>query len=167
MNRDANFIRATLTGLGLLGLLALVGTSIMAPAYAGATVEVPVDQARIVQLTGAPGTVVVGNPSIADVNIRGDRLLVVQGKSYGTTNIIVLTKDGEQIANMDVLVGHSNKHGLAIYSSAGRQSYRCKPFCEGELNAGDSVAFFDGVKKQTKDKASLASGSTNTDSPSE
>ncbi len=156
MNRDANFIRATLAGLGLLGCLALATAGSITAAEAGSTVQVPVDQARVIKLTGQPGTIVVGNPSIADVNLRGEKLLVVQGKTYGTTNVIILAKDGEQIANMDVLVGASNKHGLAIYSSAGRRSFRCKPFCEGEMNAGDAAGFFDKVKKQNTAKSKQA-----------
>ncbi len=163
MKSDAQFLRATLATLGLLGIIALASAGWTTSAQAGATVEVPVDQARIVQLSTPPGTVVVGNPSIADVNLRGDKMLVVQGKSYGTTNIIVLNKEGVQIANMDVLVGPSNKYGLAIYSSAGRKSYRCKPFCEGEMNPGDSAGFFDGVSKQNNAKSKQASGNQNED----
>jgi hypothetical protein len=160
MKSDANFIRATLAGLALLGCLALATASTITAANAGATVQVPVDQARIIQLSGPPGTIVIGNPSIADVNLRGEKLLVIQGKTYGTTNVIILTREGEQIANMDVLVGPSNKHGLAIYTSSGRKSYRCKPFCEGEMNAGDSAGFFDRVKKQNNAKSmQAASGS--------
>ncbi|MGI9483580.1 MAG: pilus assembly protein N-terminal domain-containing protein [Hyphomicrobiales bacterium] len=163
MNRDANFIRATLAGLGLIGILAMAAVGSISTAMAGATIEVPVDQARVVQLTGKPGTIIVGNPGIADVNLRSGRMLVVQGKAFGTTNIIILSKEGEQIANMDVLVGPSDKFGLAIYSSAGRKSYRCKPFCEGEMNTGDASGFFNKVKKQNSDKNKSASGKHNTD----
>ena len=159
MKTDANFIRSTLAGLGLLGFLALAGTTgMVASAQAGATVQVPVDQARVIELAGEPGTIVVGNPSIADVSLRNNNLLIVQGKSYGTTNIIILTRDGEQIANMDVLVQPNNKHALSIFKSGARLSYRCKPFCEGELNAGDNKDYFDQIKEQSTGKAAVAAG---------
>ncbi len=160
MNTDANFIRSTLAGMGLLGFLALAGATGMVTnaQAAGATVKVPVDQARVVELAGEPGTIVVGNPGIADVSLRNGNLLIVQGKSYGTTNIIVLTRDGEQIANMDVLVQAGNKHALSVYTSAGRMSYRCHPFCESELNAGDNKDYFDQIKQQATGKAAVAAG---------
>lgn len=159
MNTEANFVRSTLAGLGLLGFLALAGaTGTISSAHAGATVQVPVDQARIVELAGEPGTIVVGNPAIADVTLRNNNLLIVQGKSYGTTNIIILTRDGEQIANMDVLVEATNKHALSIFKSGARLSYRCKPFCEGELNAGDNPQHFNQLREQSAGKAAGAAG---------
>ncbi|MEM7430036.1 MAG: pilus assembly protein N-terminal domain-containing protein [Pseudomonadota bacterium] len=165
MNTDANFIRSTLAGLGLLGFLALAGTGGMVTSAqaAGATVQVPIDQARVVELAGEPGTIVVGNPGIADVSLRNGNLLIVQGKSYGTTNIIVLTRDGEQIANMDVLVQAGNKHALSVFTSAGRLSYRCRPFCESELNAGDNKDYFNTIKEQATGKAQVATGAAATD----
>lgn len=164
MYQDANFVRNTLAGLGLLGCLALASLGSATTAKAGADVKVPVDQARIVELAGEPGTVIVGNPVIADVTLRNGNLMIIQGKAYGETNIIVLTPDGEQIANMDVVVQARNKNALWIYSSAGRRSFRCMPFCEGEVNTGDEAEFFKQLTSQNGGKISAAqsSGSTTT-----
>ncbi len=164
MYQDANFIRNTLVSLGLFGCLALASVGTASSALAGADVKVPVDQARIVELAAEPGTVIVGNPVIADVTLRNGNLMIIQGKAYGETNIIVLTPDGEQIANMDVIVQPRNKNALWIYSSAGRRSYRCHPFCEGEVNAGDNKDFYEQLSEQNAGKvgAAKASGSTQT-----
>ena len=164
MKQDANFARSTLAGLGLLGCLALASLATATTANAGADVKIPVDQARIVELAAEPGTVIVGNPTIADVTLRNGNLMIIQGKAYGETNIIVLTTDGEQIANMDVVVQARNKNALWIYSSQGRKSFRCSPFCEGELNTGDNAEFFTGITTQNQGKISAAkkSGSTST-----
>ncbi len=165
MRRDANFIRGTLAGLGLLGCMALAGALAAATAYAGAPIQVPVDEARIVKLADKPGTIIVGNPSIADVSLRNGTLLIVQGKSYGATNIIVLTRDGKQIANMDVLVQARYRHALSVFSSSGRKSFRCKPFCEPELNAGDDASYFSQVQTQssTKSKTAESTGKKDTE----
>ncbi|MCP5085109.1 MAG: hypothetical protein GY948_25785 [Alphaproteobacteria bacterium] len=162
MYQDANFVRNTLVSLGLFGCLALASLGTATSAQAGADVKVPVDQARIVELAGDPGTVIVGNPTIADVTLRNGNLMIIQGKAYGETNIIVLSPDGEQIANMDVIVQTRNKNALSIYSSAGRRSFRCHPFCEGEVNTGDNKAFFEQIAEQNvgKIKAAKKSGST-------
>ncbi len=162
MYHDANFVRNTLAGLGLLGCLAIASLSSATTAKAGADVKVPVDQARIVELAGEPGTVIVGNPSIADVTLRNGNLMIIQGKAYGETNIIVLTPDGEQIANMDVVVQARNKNALWIYSSTGRRSFRCHPFCEGELNTGDEKEFFKQLNTQNDGKIAAAKSSGNT-----
>src|SRR6476469_403071 len=63
--------------------------SFAGPAFASNDVTIYTDQAKILQLTGKPGTIVVGNPSIADVTVQGDRV-VLMGRSYGVTNIIIL-----------------------------------------------------------------------------
>ena len=164
MYQDANFVRNTLVSLGLFGCLALASLGTATSAQAGADVKVPVDQARIVELAGEPGTVIVGNPVIADVTLRNGNLMIIQGKAYGETNIIVLSPDGEQIANMDVVVQARNKNALWIYSSAGRRSYRCRPFCEGEVNTGDNKDFFQQLNEQNggKIKAAKSSGSNQT-----
>ncbi len=156
MRRDANFFRSRLAGLVLFGCIALAGALAATTAYAGAPIQVPVDEARIVELADKPGTIIVGNPSIADVSLRNDTLLIVQGKSYGATNIIVLTRDGKQIANMDVLVQARYRHALSVFSSSGRKSFRCKPFCETELNVGDNDGYFQQISKQSSGKSQMA-----------
>ena len=90
--------------------------------------------------------------------------MIIQGKAYGETNIIVLTPDGEQIANMDIAVQARNKNALSIYSSAGRRSYRCIPFCEGELNTGDKPEFFNAITSQNKSKIGAAKSGGNSSS---
>ncbi len=164
MKQDANFARNTLAGLALFGCLALASIGTATSANAGAEVTVPVDEARIVELAAEPGTVIVGNPAIADVNLRNGNLMIIQGKAYGETNIIVLTPDGEQIANMDIAVQARNKNALSIYSSAGRRSYRCIPFCEGELNTGDKPEFFNAITSQNKSKIGAAKSGGNSSS---
>ncbi|NNF79655.1 MAG: hypothetical protein HKN05_16655 [Rhizobiales bacterium] len=164
MYQDANFFRNTLVSLGLFGCLALASLGTATSAHAGADVKVPVDQARVVELAGEPGTVIVGNPTIADVTLRNGNLMIIQGKAYGETNIIVLSPDGEQIANMDVVVQARNKNALWIYSSAGRRSFRCHPFCEGEVNTGDNKEFFEQIAEQNGGKLKAAKTSGNTSS---
>ena len=46
----------------------------------------------------------VGNPSIADVSVQSGKVLVVTGKSYGETNLIVMDADGKVVANRKLIV---------------------------------------------------------------
>ena len=65
-------------------LLFLTG---LAVAEAGQPVTVFTDHSRVFDLGRAPATIVVGNPSIADVTISGTQILL-HARSYGTTNVI-------------------------------------------------------------------------------
>ena len=49
--------------------------------------------------------VIVGNPGIADVNMLDARHLVVTGKSYGVTNLVVVSPTGRTILSRQIVVG--------------------------------------------------------------
>ena len=51
---------------------------------------VTTDRAKIIKLPDQTKTVIVGNPIIADVTIGKDGLVILTGKSFGTTNLIAL-----------------------------------------------------------------------------
>src|SRR5690348_8896797 len=105
--------------------------SFAGPALADSNdVTIYTDQAKILQLSGRPGTIVVGNPSIADVTVQGDRV-VLMGHSYGTTNIIVLDSDGKQLAALDVTVQmFDNTSTVQVFKAGGRLTLSCAPVCE-------------------------------------
>lgn len=132
--------------------------SFAGPALASNDVTIYTDQAKILQLTGKPGTIVVGNPSIADVTVQGDRV-VLMGRSYGVTNIIILDQDGRQLAALDVTVQITDTNAVHVYKAGGRISLVCAPVCEQTLQVGDDPArAFDPLVKQIQTKNDLASG---------
>ena len=73
----------------------------MAPASAGdgAPINVNVNMARILRINASAATVIVGNPGIADVTIQDPKTLILTGKSFGQTNLIVLDNAGNPIAD--------------------------------------------------------------------
>ena len=56
------------------------------------------DQSQLVKLADVPATVVVGNPSIADVTTDGRRLFF-HPRGYGVTNVLVLDADGKKLGD--------------------------------------------------------------------
>ena len=65
------------------------------PALAAeAPLNIVLDQATLMKLPEKVSTIVVGNPLIADVAVQSGGLVVVTGKGYGTTNLIVLDRTG-------------------------------------------------------------------------
>ena len=146
-----------------LGMALLVAGSICGAATAGTEVVVMSDQAKVVSLTGQAGTVVVGNPNIADVTVQGNQIFV-HGRNYGSTNMIVLDREGKQIASLDVTVMLGGNSNVSVFRAGGRYSYVCSPSCEATLQVGDKVEFFDAIGKANAQKVDLATGAASKDS---
>ncbi len=126
------------------------------------TKTVEVDQSMMMKIKGEPGAVVVGNPMIADITVQGDKVLI-HGRTFGTTNVIILDQDGERIAAFDVSVKHTVDNLVAVFVGSGagpsRFSYNCAPLCESELQVGDDKLYNDVLAEQIKTKIKLATGS--------
>ena len=137
-------------------------------AFAGSPITVYTDQTQMLALTSEPGTIVVGNPSIADVSVDGKRVFL-HGRSYGNTNITILDPQGNQLANFEVSVTHDANNEVAIFSAnsnpterPSRASYVCDPLCQKAVIAGDNPSFFGEIAGMNGQKTSAALGSANT-----
>lgn len=101
-----------------------------------------------VRLSGPAASIVVGNKNIADVAVHDDRLIFVTGKSYGTTNLMVFNKAGDEVYSAEVVVT-ANSSSLLTVNRAGRnQTYDCAPVCRSALTLGDDPAYFAGLIQQ-------------------
>ena len=74
------------------------------PVAAAARLAVPVSHAARLQIPGLAGSVVVGDPAIADALVVDRHTIYVQGKANGLTEIVVLDPDGRQVWQGDVAV---------------------------------------------------------------
>src|SRR5690349_3508005 len=95
--------------LSLRPLFALVAavlllTPIAAQADTSEPISVKVNMARILRISAPAATVIIGNPIVADVTIQDPQTLVLTGKSYGETNLIVLDSLGNPIADTTISV---------------------------------------------------------------
>lgn len=101
-------------------------------------VQVAYDQSTVVRLDRPAKTVVVGNPMIADALLVSDRLVYVQGRMFGLTNIIALDAEGGEVLNSRVTVGAANMGQVTLYRGpAGQQNMACSPRCERTVTQGD------------------------------
>lgn len=115
--------------LGLsLGLAVLVASS--ASAFA-AGIEVTMNQAKIVKLSRAADTIVIGNPEIADASVQDASTIVLTGKGFGVTNLVVLDEAGAPIIDEQIIVARSTASTVRIYRRASVQTMSCTPYCEG------------------------------------
>ncbi len=109
-----------------------------------------------------PGTVVVGNPTIADVTLQGN-MLFVHGRVFGKTNIIVLDESGGQIGDYDINVVTEDPYNVVVFKagvgeSILKETYTCKTDCESVFHIGDSLDYYKLINEQQKNKLGLAQG---------
>jgi ABC-type Fe3+-hydroxamate transport system substrate-binding protein len=142
----------------------LLGAVSTFPASAVAAEDLTVisDQATVVSLPKAPGTIVVGNPSIADVVLRGQKLLV-NGMTFGMTNIIVLDEAGQEIVEYRVSVTQDDPNAMVMFTPGGRESYSCLTYCEPALQIGDSPDFVRVTSGNQQAKVSTARATATSD----
>lgn len=123
-------------------------------------ISVTADQARIMRLPPGAATIVIGNPMIADATLQGGNILVLTGKGYGTTNMLVLDRGGRVILDHMVQVETPNSADLVVvYRGTKRESYSCAPECAPRITLGDDVEFFDTTQGQISKRVGSAPAS--------
>ena len=124
----------------LLAFAALLGPARAQDAHAK-TIYVDLDYARILRLPEGAQTLVIGNPLIADVTmLKNNRLMVVTGKSFGATNLIILDNSGTQVGESTITVVPPNDK-LVVMRGPHRESYWCNPDCAPAVDLGDDHAY--------------------------
>jgi Flp pilus assembly secretin CpaC len=113
----------------------LAATTFVAPAVAGAGIEVTMNQAKIVKLSRPADTIVVGNPAIADASVQDASTIVLTGKGFGVTNLVVLDTDGSPIVDEQVTVVRQAASSVRIYRRAEIQTMSCTPYCESSYKS--------------------------------
>ena len=141
--------------LGLLLFpLAMIASS---PLPAGDMI-VALDQASLLKLPDRVATIVVGNPMIADVSLQPGGTMVITGKGYGVTNILVLDRAGTVLMQKTVEVQGPDADVVVMYRGIERETYSCTPICERRLTLGDSNVVFDNGVSQAGSRNALAQG---------
>jgi len=111
-------------------------------AAAPGALEVVVDRATVVRAPAGTATVIIGNPMIADATTQKNGVLIVTGKSFGTTNIMLLDGAGAVLSETVVSVGRANDGSMVVQRGAKRESFACNPRCEPVLSIGDTSDSF-------------------------
>jgi Flp pilus assembly secretin CpaC len=116
-----------------LGFAAIL--AVTAPALSGSGIEVTINQARIVKLSRAADTIVIGNPEIADVSVQDGSTVVLTGKGFGVTNLVVLDETGVPIIDEQITVMRATASSVRIYRRANVQTLSCTPYCESSYKS--------------------------------
>lgn len=152
MSKSLHLCAAMALAIGMAGLAASV------PAAATEPILLMVDRAKVMRISRPADTVILGNPSIADATIRDNQTLIITGRSYGTTNLIVLDRDGQPIADELLAVRAGEETMVTVYRRAARESFSCTPVCEPVLMVGDATGGFSAITAQIEARNALAQG---------
>ena len=125
-------------GLAVLPVMGIVALSLSAQARASEPIKVYMNHARILKLNHPMSKVIIGNANIADVAVADGETIVLTGKAYGTTNLVILGKDGSTIVDKDVLVSTDEDHTVRVYRQTNRTVLSCGPNCEVNADVGPS-----------------------------
>jgi Flp pilus assembly secretin CpaC len=112
-----------------LAVLASLIVAAATPCLA-ATIEIPLDRTARISLGGPARDVVVGNPKVADVSLLDARNLVVLGKGYGATSLLVVDRNGRTIADHQIVVTSPDVGAMSFIRGGKVQSYACSARCE-------------------------------------
>ena len=98
------------------------------------------DHMRRVRLERPAGTILVGNPTIADVTVLGKDTIFVSARSIGATNIIVLDENNNEIRTFEVFVREPKTKRVVLRNGGAAENYQCAPDCLRALTQSDAPA---------------------------
>ncbi|HRO03611.1 MAG TPA: pilus assembly protein N-terminal domain-containing protein [Terricaulis sp.] len=123
----------------LIVAAAAVSAALASPASAR-DIRVALDQAFPIRLSEAAEGVAIGNPSIAGVSVQNERFLFVTGRSYGSTNLVVIGQGGRVLYSGRIQV-IPDETDVVVVTRAGETSrLECAPVCRPRPDIGDSAA---------------------------
>jgi len=88
------------------------------------------NQARVLKLDRPVAKVIVGNSEVADATVADATTIVLTGRSFGTTNLVLLDQDGNAIADERVLVSIDEGNTVRVFKQTERTVLSCTPNCE-------------------------------------
>ncbi|MGK9200572.1 pilus assembly protein N-terminal domain-containing protein [Sinorhizobium meliloti] len=126
MNTPSATLRAAL--LATTALLAFA-----APGGARAAEEmmrVYMDHARVLKLDRPVSKVIIGNAEVADATVADAKTIVLTGRNFGTTNLVILDQDGNAMVDERILVSIDEGNTVRVYKQTVRTVLSCTPNCE-------------------------------------
>jgi len=136
--------------------IAWAGPAVALAAETGAPIDVTIDFAKVLRLPEPAHTIIIGNPGIADANVDDEKTLVLTGKTAGTTNLIVLNDDGDEIVNSTLRVSSDIRQLTTVFYGKNRQTFSCAPVCEQVVSVGDNKQIFEDASAQIQTRQELS-----------
>ncbi|MGV3553541.1 pilus assembly protein N-terminal domain-containing protein [Rhizobium sp.] len=88
------------------------------------------NQAKVLKLDQPVSKVIVGNAAVADATVADPRTIVLTGKAFGTTNLVLLDSDGNALLDERILVSIDEGNTVRVFRQTDRTVLSCTPTCE-------------------------------------
>jgi hypothetical protein len=125
------------------GLFAIALTLVGAAPAIAHDITIPMDEARVVTFQKPVTTVFVANPFVADVNTIDSTHAFVLGKAFGSTNLIALDAQGNQVESHHVSVFGSSRL-VTLNRGPNQYTFACATVrCETFAAPGDFRTYHD------------------------
>ena len=112
-----------------LALAVLTLTALAGQASAEQRVVVEKNHTLRVALSAPAGSVIVGNPEIADVNIVDSRTIYIVGRGFGSSAVTVTGRDGKALFDGEVVVSGARQGAITVYKGLKPSLMVCANVC--------------------------------------
>lgn len=119
----------------MVAATALVASALAAPALAQDPLRVDIDQTARIQLRAPAGSVIVGNPQIADITVVDASTLFVTGKGYGVTEIVAVDSIGRTVFQSQVVVSAGDSGQVRVWRGGQVTEMACGNTCSPSLRS--------------------------------
>lgn len=127
MGRDWTFVKGAAR---LVTVAFVLGTTVGGAVAEEPLMRVYMDHARVLRLDRPVSKVIIGNAEVADATVADARTIVLTGRSFGTTNLVLLDADGNAIIDERILVSIDEGNTVRVFRQTDRSVLSCTPNCE-------------------------------------
>lgn len=109
-------------------------------ASAGQRLVVEKNHSTRVSLGAAAGSVIVGNPEIADVSVIDSRTVYIVGKGFGNSSVTITDQMGRPLFDGEVVVTAPQKGAITVYKGLTPSLMVCSTICTQEETGATTSA---------------------------
>jgi Flp pilus assembly secretin CpaC len=120
----------SLTRAGLISVAILLVGAPGVQASDEGIMRVFLNHAKVLKLDQPVSKVIVGNSDVADATVADARTIVLTGKAFGTTNLVLLDADGNALLDERILVSIDEGNTVRMFKQTDRTILSCTPTCE-------------------------------------
>lgn len=151
--RSSRTLLALVAGATVVAAMAL--TAITAHA---SDLLVKYDQSQLLRISRPVAEIIIGNSTVADITVQSKTLLVVTGKSFGRTNMILLDSSQNVIQENQIIVLQDQSQVINLRRGIARESYNCAPRCNPTITVADEQLYFKKAAENAQLKIKMSEG---------
>lgn len=123
--------------LAVAVLAALAAPAVVAAQSASQArpLSVDIDQSARVQLRAPAGSVIVGNPQIADVTVVDANTLFITGRGYGVTEVVAVDAVGRTVFQSQVVVTAGDSGRVRVWRAGQATEMACAATCSPSIRS--------------------------------